>query len=96
MNKSTNKPKRSDESERASKKWWTVDGHSVIKVTGYSCAPSNPDKWWCPEVGYTLDEKHHLFSNERDALDSAIEETQSSIASDMIQLTKLKQRRDRF
>lgn len=53
---------------RIRKSWWAVTEFGVRKVVGYSCAPHNPDSWWCPEVGYSLNEKHHLFETEREAL----------------------------
>lgn len=66
--------------KRAKRKWWTItDDNQVKEVTGYSCAPHNPESWWCPEVGCTLHEKHHLWDNEQQALDRAIEKIKRSI-----------------
>ncbi len=62
--------------ERASKEWWAVVEGGVQRVTGYSCAPNNPDMWWCPKVGYSMSENHHLFERESDALRKAVEEAE--------------------
>lgn len=59
--------------EREQKKWWAVTADDSVRlVTGYSCGPLNPDYWWCPEVGASVSEKHHLFATEAEALDNLI------------------------
>ena len=40
--------------ERKKRQWWAVADGDVREVTGYSCAPSNPDMWWCPELARTV------------------------------------------
>ncbi len=75
--------------QRPKRKWWAnVDG-KVRPVTGLSCAPSNPAIWWCPEVGYSLTEKHHLFETEREALQSAIDELTAEMVADAKALDEL-------
>lgn len=54
--------------------------YGVQHVIGYSCAPANPDTWWCPEVGYSLTEGHSLFTTETDALLKAITATDQKAA----------------
>lgn len=61
-------------------------------VTGYSCAPNNPDMWWCPEVGYSMSEKHHLFATEAEALDKAIAEAEGQAVALEQRLGELKAR----
>lgn len=65
--------------KRESREFWAVTDSDVVKVTGYSCAPENPEYWWCPSVGYSLSTKHHLFKTERKALMKAIKETQNEL-----------------
>lgn len=65
-----------DSTERVKKEWWAVVDGGVTRVTGYSCAPNNPDMWWCPSVGYSMSEKHHLFERECDALRKAVAEAE--------------------
>lgn len=64
--------------ERESREWWAIDtdGERVVKVTGFSCAPSNPDYWWVPELGSSMSETHHLFTSEAAALDKYISDLQ--------------------
>ncbi len=65
---------RPKDEPREKRQWWAVHDNSVIRVTGFSCAPLNPDMWWCPEVGFSMSEKHHLFTTEAAALDKLITE----------------------
>ena len=58
--------------ERLKKEWWAHDHGDVVRVTGYSCAPANPEVWWCPGIGYSCSEGHHLFETEAEALRSAL------------------------
>lgn len=67
-------------SERESRKFWSITEFGVKHVTGYSCAPANPDSWWCPEVGYSLVEGYSLFETERQALNKALSDVSLKIA----------------
>ena len=80
--------------ERESRKWWAVVDGRVEEVTGYSCAPNNASDgpWWCPEVGYTLTEGHHLFTLERSALAKAIDEHENEVVCHNLAIAKLKNR----
>jgi hypothetical protein len=55
--------------EREQRRWWyaDVDYVRVREVLGLSCKPDHPDVWWCPEVGSSLSEGHHLFLTEVEA-----------------------------
>lgn len=79
--------------QRESRKWWARVENAVKEVTGYSCKPHSPDMWWCPEVGYSLTEKYHLFPTEREALDKEIEATEKALAHETVRLANLKVRR---
>lgn len=80
--------------EREKRQWFAVHGGDVRKVTGYSCAPSNPDMWWCPEVGFSGSEGHHLFATRAEAIDRAVKETERDLAELQERLAKLKRKRD--
>lgn len=41
------------EVKRESRKFWINDEGVLKRVKGYSCAPTNPDYWWFPELGYS-------------------------------------------
>ncbi len=59
-----------DETQREQRKWWYVNADSdepVRRVLGYSCAPDHPDCWWCPSVGVSASEGHHLFESKLEA-----------------------------
>jgi len=75
---------------RESKLWWAVTEDGVQEVVGYSCKPNNPDIWWCPSVGYSMTEGHHLFANPNDALKKAIKETEQEIDNARAKLDRLK------
>lgn len=60
--------------ERESRRFWAVQAGKVHNVTGWSCKPTCSDYWWVPSLGYSLQEKHHLFDTEKDALDALIKE----------------------
>jgi hypothetical protein len=83
--------------EREKREWWAVADDDVRRVTGYSCAPTNPDMWWCPSVGYSMAEKHHLFETEREAIDKLIAELTRKIevAKDNIEALKLRRQNAR-
>ena len=76
--------------EREKRKWWSVVDSDVREVTGYSCAPTNPDLWWCPEVGYTLKEGYSLFDNRHKAFVKAIKSLETDIAKLQGKLDALK------
>lgn len=66
--------------KRVKKAWWAVvEGGRVVHVEGHSCAPNNPDMWWCPSVGYSMTEKHHLFEREEDAVRKAVAEAEREV-----------------
>lgn len=65
--------------ERATKKFWAIDDFwNVVEVTGYECPPSD-ERWWVPELGYTLTIGHHLFDGKSDARAMAIKKLESAI-----------------
>jgi hypothetical protein len=64
---------------REKREWWALFDGKVMRVTGYSCAPNNPGAWWCPEMGYTLNEGFQLFTREDEALRLAISFLTTSI-----------------
>ena len=66
--------------ERETRRWWAVTDTGVRLVTGHSCAPNNPQIWWCPEAGYSLTEGHHLFDTEKKAMKKVIAETNAEVA----------------
>lgn len=78
--------------KREKKAWWAVTDGWVVRVTGYSCAPANPDMWWCPAVGYSMSEKHHLFAREEDAVRKALSDAEQEVAKWTEIATKLKAR----
>jgi hypothetical protein len=49
--------------------------------------------WWCPGVGYSLSEKHHLFETEREAIDKLIADLKRKIAVARDNIEALKRRR---
>lgn len=66
------------------------------EVTGYSCKPNNPETWWCPGVGYSLNEDYHLFDTEREALDKEIEATNKRLHIEKMRLANLIARREKL
>ena len=79
--------------EREHRKWWAVADDDVRLVTGYSCAPTNQDMWWCPTVGYSMSENHHLFETEGEAIDNLIAELERKIEASKDNIESLKRRR---
>lgn len=79
--------------EREKREWWAVADDDVRRVTGYSCAPNNPDMWWCPSVGCSMSTKHHLFETEREAIDKLISELTREIEVAKDNIEALKRRR---
>lgn len=62
--------------EREQRQWWVVKelgaGYTVQEVTGYRCQPVSSGYWWCPEVGFSMQEGAHLFESEDKALEKAL------------------------
>jgi len=79
--------------EREKRQWWAVADGDVREVTGYSCAPSNPTMWWCPEVGFSGAEGHHLFETRDEAFAKAIAESERDLTALQKRLEGLKRRR---
>lgn len=79
--------------ERERRNWWAVADGDVREVTGYSCAPSNPAIWWCPKVGFSGAEGHHLFETRDKAFAKAIAESERDLAALKKRLEGLKRRR---
>jgi len=85
-------PNSPEKPARETRQWWVVhDG--VQRVTGHSCAPNTPGSWWCPEIGYSCSEGHHLFATESEAVDKAIFELEQQLEAKVKQLTTLHLRR---
>mgnify|MGYP003511122451 FL=1 len=78
---------------REKRQWWVVADNHVIKCTGYSCAPNNPEVWWLPEVGFSGAEGDHLFKTEDEALAKAIKEIECNMLVIQERLSILKQRK---
>lgn len=79
--------------DRVSRQWWAIADDSVTNVLGYSCAPHNPDFWWCPALRFSLSERHHLFETEKEALTKLIAELEQRIDGITGKLAQLKTRR---
>jgi len=62
------------------KEWWAPHDGDAIRVTGYSCEPSNPEMWWCPQIGYSCSEGHSIFETEEEALRKALAEAEREAA----------------
>lgn len=81
---------RNTETERKSKQFWAIDDFwNVLLVTGYECPP-NDGIWWVPELGYSMDEKHHLFKSAKEARAMAITKLESNIEDLRSALTRLR------
>lgn len=80
--------------DREKKVWWSATEYRAKKVTGLSCAPSNPDVWWCPEVGYSLTEKHSLFETEEEAVKKCIADLEAQAATIATKLAALRKQND--
>lgn len=80
--------------EREKRKWWAVTDGDVREVTGYSCSPNNKDMWWCPDIGISCTEGHHLFETEKQAIDKLIENLTRviEVSADNIEALKLRRR----
>jgi hypothetical protein len=64
----------SEKPKREEKMWWAVCEDCVRYVKGYSCAPNNPDCWWCPEVGFSATVGHALFETKIQALKKVLKD----------------------
>lgn len=80
--------------DREKRQWWAVADDDVTLVDGYSCAPNNPEMWWCPEVGFSGMEGGHLFKTEIEAINRLLDELNKRIevAYDNIQSLQLRKR----
>lgn len=78
--------------ERESRQWWAAIDGSVQSVTGYTCAPTNPGMWWCPQVRYSLSEGQSLFETEQEAIRAEIDRLNQKITAMHIQVSNLTQR----
>lgn len=87
-------PLQTIELGRARRQWWAVSDYDVQEVTGFSCAPTNPDMWWCPELGFSGAEGHHLFATRDEAFAKAIIECEHSLIDFQKRLESLKSRRN--
>lgn len=53
---------------RESREFWAItDDYRVVKTIGWSCAPGNPDYWWCPDLSFSMKFGHRLFNAEDEA-----------------------------
>jgi len=78
---------------REAKLWWAVTYRGDVReVTGYSCGPTNPLVWWCPDLGFSGTQGYHLFTCESAALTRAIIELEAEIKMKSKQLDLLKMR----
>lgn len=77
---------------REKREWFAVVDGDVRRVTGYTCAPNHPQTWWCPSAGYSMNEGHHLFETEREALVKCIGELERKVlvTKDSIEALKLR------
>jgi hypothetical protein len=50
--------------------------------------------WWCPEIGYSMTEGHHLFATEGEAVAKAIAELEQQAFIANQKLFVLKRRQD--
>lgn len=78
---------------RETRQWWAVHDGSVLRVTGYTCAPNNPGMWWCPQIGNSCSEGHHLFATEAAAIDKMISELERLLEETQERLTAFRLRR---
>jgi hypothetical protein len=83
----------STKTPRETRQWWAVHEGSVLHVTGYTCAPNNPGMWWCPQIGNSCSEGHHLFATEAEAIDKMISELERLAEETQERLTAFRLRR---
>lgn len=75
---------------REKRQWWAVTEFDVKEVTGYSCAPTNPNTWWCPEVGFSGHVGYHLFPTKTEALEKAATDTTREIEALSCKLERIR------
>lgn len=66
-----------------SRQFWVCESYnepSVFEVTGYDRNSSSEGAWWCPKWGYTGFYKHSLWDTKEEAVNSAIERHEKTIA----------------
>ena len=56
------------------------DDYTVGEYTGWSCAPTNPDMWWCPEYGYSVAIGHGAYETRQEALTEAKRKLEAKIS----------------
>lgn len=78
------------ETSRERRAFFAVHDGRVSRVVGYSCAPQNPDYFWCPQIGFSLPFGKHLFNTEGEALTAAIKELELSTHDQKEQLAQLR------
>lgn len=66
------------DNKREQRQWWVSDDGIVKQVTGYSCAPANPEYWWCPAIGYSIPESK-LYTDRAAAVQAAADECRKQI-----------------
>lgn len=76
------------DTKREQREWWAYCDGKVARTIGYSCGPENPQSWWCPDFGSTLNEGFQLFNREDEALRLAIRDLSKTI----LDLTSLRAR----
>lgn len=76
--------------QREARQWWVISGGEVKLVTGYSCSPTSPGMWWCPEVGFSASEGFGLFITKDEATVRAIHECEHDLKVLQNRLIKLK------
>ena len=77
---------------RESKQFWTVRNGDPLQVTGYSCAPNNPDLWWFPDLGFSQHIGYGVFNDQRSAIEYRIkvaEKEHSKLADELKKLRAL-------
>jgi hypothetical protein len=67
-----------------------------VLITGFSCAPTNPTYWWCPSLGWSMQEGKHLFETEAAATDALIAELGAKVVTTQEIITALTLRRERL
>lgn len=62
------------EEEREAREWWCVTEGRICKAIGYDCKPLNPESWWFPSLGWSMQEGFHVFPTEEEARQKCIAE----------------------
>lgn len=59
-----------------------TDSYYVEQVQGFACSEDPENRlWWVPELGYSMSEGFHLFTDRKKALKRAISEASEEIAA---------------